>query len=87
MAWESPPIAVCTSCGAPLNVSNFHLKQERCGRRFHGERCQGTYEGSTLKWSDWKTCSACGGTGVEGNGRCELCQGSGWYLTRERPIF
>ena len=87
MAWESPPIAVCTECGAPLDISNFHLKQQRCNRRTNGQRCRGSYEGSTLKPSDWKTCSACDGTGFKRDARCELCQGSGWYLTRERPIF
>jgi hypothetical protein len=88
MAWDVPPIAVCTECRAPLGIRNIHLKQRRCGRRIDGERCRGSYEGSTLKPSDWAKCVACGETGFKKDVRCKFCQGSGWVLTRtDTTIF
>jgi hypothetical protein len=75
MAWDHPPIAVCSRCGAPLDIRHSDLIHGRCRQK----GCGGTYEGSTLKLENWGECVRCGGAGRKGDLRCRDCQGSGYF--------
>jgi len=59
MGWPSHPVAICTTCGAPIEDPRFI--NERCTRGVGGRRCSGTY-GITMSPRDWKRCgrSPCG---------------------------
>ena len=81
MGWPSHPIAICTTCGAPIEDPRFI--SERCTRRVGGRRCEGTY-GITMSARDWKRCSSCSGLGFRGDRRCNLCWGTGWAYVGEK---
>lgn len=78
---RTPPVAVCTNCGAVSYRPD--VINERCGNRYGGKRCSGTF-GSAINNGDWEECPSCAGTGLSGEQECRPCSGSGWVYVRDR---
>ena len=74
----SPPMAVCTVCGAYSRSPNIN---ERCGRQFNAKRCTGVMR-SAISNNDWKECTNCNASGKEAQGKCSMCEGIGWFYCR-----
>lgn len=73
------PFGRCARCDK--RTFDVAALKQRCGERYDGKRCKGTYQ-ATATVGDWVECSVCHGSGVSGEGRCGACDASGWAYSR-----
>lgn len=76
---KAHPLGVCKTCGGI--TYSAEVINKRCGRSPNGHRCSGRFA-NAARDSDWKVCSSCDGTGVQGKTACVYCRGIGWNLSK-----
>ena len=76
-----PPVALCTTCGRStrsIELTNLtHFCDGNSGKR------RGTW-GGLMNTTAWKECNQCKAIGYFADRRCNMCNGEGWELPRQR---